>query len=154
MSIHGMNKLQKRLLDTYQHGLPISSTPYADMAGKLGVREDEVITALGRLSDAGMVSRVGAVFKPGTIGVSTLTAMTVPQARLEEVAALVNSYPEVNHNYEREHHFNLWFVITAATEMRLQEILDEIERSVSLPVMALPMQASYHIDLGFDLQWN
>jgi len=149
-----MNKLQKRLLDAYQHGLPISSTPYADMAGKLGVREDEVITALGRLSDANVVSRVGPVFRPGTIGVSTLTAMTVPQDRLDEVAALVNSYPEVNHNYEREHHFNLWFVITAATEMRMQEILDDIEQSVSLPVMALPMQASYHIDLGFDLQWN
>jgi len=154
MATHQITRLQKQLLDAYQHGLPISSTPYADMAGKLGAREDEVINALEKLTDAGLISRVGPVFRPGAIGVSTLTAMMVPKARLQEVATLVNSYPEVNHNYEREHHFNLWFVITAATEMRLQEILDEIERSVSLPVMALPMQASYHIDLGFDLQWN
>jgi len=101
-----------------------------------------------------VISRVGPVFRPGTIGISTLAAMKVPENRLEEVAALVNSYPEVNHNYEREHHFNLWFVVTAATEKRMQEILDDIEQNASLPLMSLPMQASYHIDLGFDLQWS
>jgi len=149
-----MNSLQKKLLDAYQHGLPISPTPYADMAGKLGVREDEVISALEKLANIGVISRVGPVFRPGTVGVSTLAAMEIPEARLEEVATLVNSYPEVNHNYEREHRFNLWFVVTAPTEKRIQEILDDIERKVSLPLMSLPMQSSYHIDLGFDLQWN
>jgi len=149
-----INDLQKRLLNTYQRGLPLSSAPYADMAGKLGVCEEEVIAALENLADAGVISRVGPVFRTGAIGVSTLAAMEVPEARIEKVAALVNSYPEVNHNYEREHHFNLWFVVTAATEKRMQEILDDIEQNASLPVMSLPMQASYHIDLGFDLQWR
>ncbi len=149
-----INDLQKRLLDAYQRGLPISSTPYANMAGELRVREEEVITALEKLADAGVISRVGPVFQTGAVGVSTLAAMEVPESRLEAVAALVNSYPEVNHNYEREHSFNLWFVVTAATEKRMQEILDDIEQSVSLPLMSLPMQASYHIDLGFDLKWG
>jgi len=154
MSAHALNNLQKRLLDAYQRGLPLSSTPYADMAEELGVSENEVIASLSRLADTGVISRVGPVFRPGTIGVSTLAAMEVPETRLEEVAVLVNSYPEVNHNYEREHHFNLWFVVTAATEKRMQEILDDIEQRASLPLMSLPMQASYHIDLGFDLQWS
>jgi len=153
MSIYKINSLQKRLLDTYQRGLPLSSTPYADMAGELGVCEEDVISALEKLADAGVISRVGPVFRPGTIGVSTLAAMKVPKTRLEEVAALLSSYSEVNHNCEREHHFNLWFVVTAATEKRIQEILDDIEQNASLPLMSLPMQASYHIDLGFDLQW-
>jgi len=154
MSTPEINNLQKRLLETYQRGLPLSPTPYADMAGKLGVREEVVIAALENLADAGVISRVGPVFRAGAIGISTLAAMQVPETRLEEVAALVNSYPEVNHNYEREHHFNLWFVVTAATEKRMQEILDDIEQNASLPLMSLPMQASYHIDLGFDLQWS
>jgi len=149
-----INALQKRLLNTYQRGLPLSSTPYADMADELGVSENEIIASLSGLADAGVISRVGPVFRTGTVGVSTLAAMEVPKNRLEEVAVLVNSYPEVNHNYEREHHFNLWFVVTAATERRMQEILDDIERNASLPLMSLPMQKSYHIDLGFDLQWN
>jgi len=154
MSAPQINDLQKRLLDTYQRGLPLSPTPYADMADELGVSENEVIASLSGLADEGVISRVGPVFRTGALGVSTLAAMEVPETRIEEVAALVNSYPEVNHNYEREYHFNLWFVVTAATEKRMQEILDDIERKVSLPVMSLPMQASYHIDLGFDLQWN
>jgi len=154
MGVPDVNNLQKRLIDAYQHGMPVSSTPYADMAVRLGVSEDDILSALKKLAKEGVMSRVGPVFRPGTIGVSTLAAMDVPEASMEKVAALVNSYPEVNHNYKREHHFNLWFVITAATEKRMQEILDDIEQKASLPVMSLPMQASYHIDLGFDLQWN
>jgi Transcriptional regulators len=148
------DNLQKRLLDSYQRDMPISATPYADMAAGLGVSESEVLSALRTLNKDGVLSRVGPVYHGGKVGVSTLAAMQVPSARLQEVAALVSAIPEVNHNYEREHHFNLWFVITAATEMRLQQILDHIEDSTSLPVMALPMKRSYHIDLGFELQWD
>ncbi len=154
MSAPDVNSLQKRLIDAYQRGMPVSPTPYADMAVCLGVGENEILSALKLLTDSGVASRIGPVFRSGSVGVSTLAAMQVPQARLEDVAALVNSYREVNHNYEREHRLNLWFVITADTEKRLQEILNGIEDSTALPVISLPMQASYHIDLGFDLQWD
>ena len=39
--------------------------------------------------------------------------MAVPPARLEAVAARVSAEPAVNHNYEREHDLNLWFVVAA-----------------------------------------
>ena len=79
--------------------------------------------------------------------------MAVPAERLLEVAELVSVYPEVNHNYEREHRFNLWFVLTAVSAGRIEEVLEEIEQRSGLPVMALPMVESYHADLGFDLKW-
>ncbi|HNE01785.1 MAG TPA: Lrp/AsnC family transcriptional regulator, partial [Plasticicumulans sp.] len=58
---------------------------------------------------------------------------------------------EVNHNYEREHRFNLWFVVTAGSEGRLQAALGAIERATGLPVLRLPLLQEYHIDLGFRL---
>ncbi|MFO1352428.1 MAG: Lrp/AsnC family transcriptional regulator [Gammaproteobacteria bacterium] len=146
-----MNSLDQRLLNDFQHGFPLVPRPYAAIAERLGATEDEVLTALTRLRVEGAVSRIGPVFAPRRIGASTLAAMAVPAERLEAIAALVSAYPEVNHNYEREHRFNLWFVVTAPNERHLQAVLREIETQSGSAVMALPLLADYHIDLGFPL---
>jgi len=75
-----------------------------------------------------VISRFGPVFKPNKIGVSTLAAMSVPADKLECVARIVSSLPEVHHNYQRDHEFNLWFVVTASNDEHLTNILDEIEQ--------------------------
>ena len=149
-----MNHLEKSLLNDFQRQLPLSEAPYAEMAARLGVTEDQVLQTLAALQKAGSVSRVGAVFDTGRIGASSLVAIAVPGERLEEVAGIINGYPETNHNYEREHHFNLWFVLTAASQERLQQVLDEIESRTGLKTLYLPMVEAYHIDLGFHLQWT
>ena len=149
-----LDALDRRLLDEFQSGIPLAPRPFAQMAEQLGVAEAEVIARLQRLTEAGAVSRVGPVFRPRQVGASTLAAMAVPPERLTEVATLVNGFPEVNHNYEREHDFNLWFVLTAPDRTRLERVLDEIGRRAGLPVLDLPMLAEYHIDLGFPLQWT
>ena len=149
-----MNNLDKRLLNEFQRDFPLSPTPYADIAARLNVTEAEVLDALRRLSESGAISRVGPVIRPHAIGASTLAALRVPPERLEAVAALVNGYPEVNHNYEREHAYNLWFVLTAPSKQRLAEVLRDIERRTGLTPINLPLVRDYHIDLGFELKWN
>ena len=149
-----LSGLERRLLSDFQHDFPLSPTPYADIAHELGVSEAEVLEALTRLKKQGAVSRVGAVLRPNTVGVSTLAAMAVPNAELETVAALVSAYPEVNHNYEREHTLNLWFVVTAPDSERLQQVLNEISTRSGYAVLPFPLLEDYHIDLGFDLKWT
>ena len=144
----------RRLLDEFQAGIPLVPGPFAQMAEQLGLAEGEVIARLRLLTESGAVSRVGPVFRPRQLGASTLAAMAVPPERLAEVATLVNSFAEVNHNYEREHAFNLWFVLTAPDQSGLERVLAEIGRRAGLPVLDLPMLAEYHIDLGFPLQWT
>ena len=145
--------LEKRLLNDFQHDLPMSPTPYADIAEQLGVSEDEVLTSISKLQDEGVISRVGPVFTPNRIGVSTLAAMSIPEEELECVARIISAFPEVNHNYERDHDFNLWFVVTASDEEHLAIVLQEIEQHAEYPLMSLPMLEDYFIDLGFKLQW-
>lgn len=145
--------IDRRLLNDFQSGLPLSPQPFADMAAKLGVGEAEVISRLERLTETGAISRVGPVFRPKRIGTSTLAAMAVPADRLMEVAAIVNGFQEVNHNYEREHAYNLWFVITGEDERHLSRVMSDIAQRTGLDVLDLPMLAEYHIDLGFPLQW-
>jgi siroheme decarboxylase len=146
-----MNNTDFRLLNDFQRAFPLSSRPFEAIGCRLGLTEAEVIERLRHQVITGGVSRVGAVFSPGRIGASTLAAMAVPPTRLPAIAELVSRRPEVNHNYEREHSFNLWFVAGAANEARLGVALDAIERESGLAVMRLPLVEDYHIDLGFDL---
>ena len=148
------SQLEQRLLNDFQHSLPLSPTPYAGLADELGVDESIVIESLDRLQREGVVSRVGAVFRPNRVGVSTLAAMAVPEELLESVAEIVSGFEEVNHNYELDNHFNLWFVVTAADKGRLQQVLREISDRAGHAVMDLPMEQDYFIDLGFDLKWT
>lgn len=149
-----LDDIDRHLLNDFQSGFPLVPRPFAEVAMRLGIGEAEVIARIQRLEAAGAVSRVGPVLRPQRIGASTLAAMSVPPERLREIADLVNDFPEVNHNYEREHEFNLWFVLTAGDEERLPEVMDEIASRTGIPVLDLPMLEEYHIDLGFPLQWT
>lgn len=141
-----------RLLNEFQRDFPLCPAPFAELAARLGVAEKAVLGSLEKLRREGKISRVGAVFAPKRIGASTLAAMAVPPEQLSAVAAAVNRFAEVNHNYEREHRYNLWFVATAASEGRLLATLGAIEQAAGYPLLALPMLEEFHIDLGFCLQ--
>ena len=149
-----MEDLDKRMIDAYQRDFPLTERPFAAIADKLGVSEEDVIEALKVLQQNGTLSRVGAVFKPNTVGHSTLAAMAVDGERLEEVADMVSGFEEVNHNYEREHRLNLWFVVAADDQERVEEVLQEIENLTGVKVLNLPMLDDYHLDLGFELKWS
>ncbi len=146
-----MTELELHLLNDFQHDFPLVPAPFAAIAARLGVSEARVLAMLAQLLACGKVSRVGAVFRPHSIGASTLAAMALPVDKLDEVAGLVSAYAEVNHNYEREHRFNLWFVATADDEANLRAVLRDIESRSGYPVLHLPLLEDYHIDLGFDL---
>lgn len=143
--------LEFRLLNEFQRGFPLVRRPYGEVATALGTDEAAVLAALRRLLGRGAVSRIGAVLAPRRVGASTLAALAVPPDRLEAVAGVVSGRPEVNHNYEREHRFNLWFVVTAVDGAALDATLEDIASSAAAPLLSLPLVEEYHIDLGFDL---
>jgi DNA-binding Lrp family transcriptional regulator len=151
-SINDYSPLEQHLLNDFQRDLSLSATPFADMAKQLKVSEQEVLQPIESLQARGVISRVGPVFRPNRVGVSTLAAMSIPQDKLECVARIISAFPEVNHNYEREHEYNLWFVVTASSEEHLDIVLYEIEQHAEFPLMSLPMLDDYFIDLGFQLK--
>lgn len=145
--------LRQRLLNDFQRDFPLTPTPYADLAEQLGVSETEVLGILRELTEDQTISRVGAIIPPNAVGASLLAAMAVPVERLVEVAGWVSGLLEVNHNYEREHRLNLWFVVTASDAGALERVLRRIEIRTGLPVLRLPLLEEFHIDLGFPLEF-
>ncbi|NOR42126.1 MAG: Lrp/AsnC family transcriptional regulator [Gammaproteobacteria bacterium] len=153
-SINNFSTLEQHLLNDYQRDMSLSATPYADMAKQLGVSEEKILESINSLQDRGVISRVGPVFRPNRIGVSTLAAMAIPEQDVECVARIISAFPEVNHNYQREHEYNLWFVVTASSAEHLDIVLYEIEQHTEYPLMSLPMLDDYFIDLGFNLKMS
>lgn len=149
-----LDTYDKRLLDEFQRGFPLTARPYAAMAKELGLDEDEVMERLRALRDSGAISRIGAIVAPQRAGWSTLAAMAVPPDRLNAVADLVSAYPAVNHNYEREHRLNLWFVVTGPDEGSVGRVLEDIQTRTGIDILDLPMIEAYRLDLGFPLQWT
>lgn len=147
----GVESLHFSLLNDFQRGFPLVARPYASIGACLGEAESEVINELTYLRACGKISRVGAVFAPCSVGASTLAALQAPAQRLDEIAAIVSARPEVNHNYLREHAWNLWFVVAAPNAAGVQAALRDIERQSRCRVISLPLEEEFHIDLGFDL---
>lgn len=143
--------LEFTLLNDWQRGFPLTARPFRVLGDKTGASEAAVLATLARLSACRAISRVGAIIAPGRIGASTLAALAAPEARLDDIAARVSAYPAVNHNYRREHAYNLWFVVTRPDAAALAATLAAISRETGCEVLNLPLEREYHIDLGFDL---
>ena len=141
----------RALIDGWQRDFPIAPAPFAEIGAALGLSEADVLTRLSRLQASGALSRVGAVVRPNTVGASTLAALAAPAEMLEEVAAAVIAEPGVNHAYEREHRYNLWFVVTAPDADGVAMAIARIEARTGMQALVLPLLQDFHIDLGFSI---
>ncbi|MDS0299783.1 AsnC family transcriptional regulator [Halogeometricum sp. S1BR25-6] len=144
-----LDAVDARLVDEYQSDFPVVERPFRAVGEELGVSEDEALARVRTLSERGIFRRFGAVLNPPVIGSSTLAAVSAPEDRFAEVAAIINDHRQVNHNYRRDHEWNMWFVVTAASREERDEILADIEERTGLEVLNLPMLTDYYIDLEF-----
>lgn len=152
--VQELDALDRRLIDGYQRGLPVCSRPFLALAEQLGTSEEVVIARLSRLEELGVLSRVGPVFDHALAGASLLAAVAVPEEERDTFAEIINRAPGVNHNYAREHAYNLWFVMTAPDEATLEARLDRLEEALGRQILRLPMLEGFHIDLSFPIPWE
>jgi DNA-binding Lrp family transcriptional regulator len=145
-----MDALDRRIINELQGGFPVCEHPFRKMAEHLGSTESELITRLGCMLEDGLLTRFGPMFHAENMGGAlSLCAMQVPPERFEAVAAQVNAFPEVAHNYQRDHAMNMWFVLATETPQALEATLDRIEEQTGLRVFNLPKQEEFYVGLHF-----
>jgi len=149
---HPMDDIDRRIINSLQEGFPISEKPYAEVAERLGLSEDDLLSRLTQLLAQGLLSRFGPLYHAERLGGGlTLAAIQVPTPEFERVANIVNSFPEVAHNYARDHYFNMWFVLATEKVETIQEIIDDIETQTQLTVYNMPKQAEYYLGLKLEV---
>jgi len=143
-----MDAIDVRLIDELQRGIEVRERPFAGIAAALSLSEDELLARVSRLLDAGVLTRFGPMYDAEAMGGAfTLAAMGVPEADFERTAMLVNSHPEVAHNYRREHALNLWFVLACERREDVARVTGEIERETGQAVLTLPKLDEYFVGL-------
>lgn len=140
--------IDRRLINALQGEFPLNETPFADIGGALGLAEAEVIARLQSLLDDRVLTRFGPMFQIERMGGAfCLAAIAVPEARWAEVAEAVNAFPEVAHNYRREHALNMWFVLATETPAGIAQAIARIEAATGLPVFAFPKLQEFFVDM-------
>jgi DNA-binding Lrp family transcriptional regulator len=148
-----MDDIDRAILNRIQSDFPITSRPFETIARELGLRESEVIERVGALKDQGIIRRIGANFVPGKVGfVSTLCAARVPEDKIDHFAQVVNRYPGVTHNYQRDNDFNVWFTFIARSREEIAQCLARIARETGVEtILNLPATKVFKIRAQFDL---
>jgi DNA-binding Lrp family transcriptional regulator len=146
-----IEQTDRQLINSLQLGLPLRRRPFAELAADLGISEEEIVERLRRLLDDKVLSRFGPMYDAVALGGEvTLAALAVPTDRFDEVAGIVNGFDEVAHNYEREHRYNMWFVVAAESRAEIARVLAAIEEKTGLCVLNLPKEEEYFLNLRLD----
>ncbi|MDL1964774.1 MAG: AsnC family transcriptional regulator [Deltaproteobacteria bacterium] len=148
-----MDDTDKAILNRIQSDFPIASRPYLAIADDLGLSEKDVIKRLVRLKENKIIRRIGGNFVPEKLGfVSTLCAAKVEEDKIDLFASIVNQYPGVTHNYQRNSEFNIWFTFIAPSMEEIEENLENIVQETGIKkIINLPATKVYKIKAHFDL---
>jgi DNA-binding Lrp family transcriptional regulator len=143
-----LSSLDKGLINLLQRGLPVCERPFLQIAQELNSTEDNVIEHLNRLLDSKVLSRFGPMFDAACLGGAfTLAALSVPEADFEKVTEQVNSFEQIAHNYRRDHHYNMWFVVATESQEEILHVIKKIEDKTHLPVLNTPKLEEFYVGL-------
>ena len=143
-----MDDIDRRIVNALQGGFPLCDRPFAEAGEALGLSERELISRLRGLLEKKVLTRFGPMYDAERLGGAfSLCAMSIPSQDFERAASLVNAHPEVAHNYERSHRYNLWFVLAADSPAAIRRTIEAIERETGYAVIDLPREEEYFVEL-------
>ncbi|WKJ89829.1 AsnC family transcriptional regulator [Methylomonas montana] len=146
-----MDDIDKTIINCLQQGFPICASPYRQVAEQLGITETDLLNRLQAMLADGVLSRFGPMYHAEQMGGAlTLAALKAPGARFDEVAEIVNAFPEVAHNYARNHALNMWFVLATEKPEQVQNVIAEIEKKTGLIVYNMPKISEYYVGLQLE----
>ena len=145
-----LDEIDRTIINRLQGEFPISERPFAECAKRLNMDESDLLNRITHLIQENVATRFGPMYQIEKLGGAfTLAAMKVPADQFERVAAQVNAFQEVAHNYERNHIFNMWFVLATETPEGIAETIARIESTTGLKVFNMPKEREYFIGARF-----
>ena len=145
------DQTSKNILNRIQADFPIDPRPYKVLAEELGLSEDQLIDQIEQMKQEMIIRRIGGNFSPDRLGFhSTLCAARVEPEKIELFNKTVNGFSGVTHNYQRNHHYNIWFTFIAPSVQEIKECLETISQKTGVTeILNLPATHVFKIAANF-----
>lgn len=152
-----ISELDKSLINLLQDGFPLTARPFLTVAQQLKehgteASEKEIMERIQIMLDDGLLTRFGPLYQAERMGGGlTLAAMMVEEKDYDRVNQQVNAFPEVAHNYRREHELNMWFVLATESPEGIEDCIDKMEAVTGYQVFNMPKEEEFYVGLKFAL---
>jgi DNA-binding Lrp family transcriptional regulator len=133
-----MDAIDEQILIATQDGIPLTGSPFRDIAQRLGLSEEEVVERIRLMKEKGMIRRFGASIGHRDIGIlaNAMCIWNVPEERVEDVGRIMASFPEVTHCYERPRRpgweYNLFTMVHSYTREDCEQVAARISESTGI----------------------
>jgi len=133
-----IDNLDKKIIAQIQGDIPVDPRPFAVMADRIGIREDQFISRLKNLIADGTIRRFGATLyhKEAGIRASAMAAWFVPEDRMEETGRALAQFKEVTHCYQRQPQkdwrYNLYTMIHGKSDEDCRAIAKRMSEQVGI----------------------
>jgi DNA-binding Lrp family transcriptional regulator len=143
----------RQILNALQGSIELVEQPFAPIAAQLGIAEDELLRRAQAMRDDGVLRHLSPIFDVFRIGYkSALVAVAIEPSRLDEAAAVITADAGVSHNYAREHHFNIWFVLAIPRERDFDATVGDLaQRAGAITYHVLPAIKLFKIAVEYDM---
>lgn len=128
-----LNVEDKSLLMELEYNFPLSPSPYAEVAERLEMSEDEVIFKTKLFIENEIIKRIGMYINFRAKGMDgALVAADIPIENLEKYRRIALGIRELTHNFIRNHpRYNVWFVIKAENRDLLNRKIENLMNEVN-----------------------
>jgi len=134
-----MDEIDSKLLAGLKKGIPLSNSPFNEIALELKIPVEEVLRRLNQLKVNKEIRRFGASIKPNSIGISAnaLVAWKVPPQSVQTVGKALSEIKEISHCYERttdnsDWTYNLYTVLHTQTRAEIEEMVHKLSSKWNL----------------------
>lgn len=133
-----IEETDKKVISLIQKDLPIHPRPFALMAEKIGISEEEFIGRVQRLKERGIIRRFGATLRHQQAGfkANAMIAWKTPEDSVTEMGKTLARFREVTHCYHRspkgDWPYNLYSMVHGGNRDECREIAQRLSSATGL----------------------
>lgn len=134
-----LDELDKKIISETQDGLPLVERPFAVVAKKIGIDEDELIRRLRNLKERKLIRRFGGALVPhkSVFKNNVLILWRIPENRdLNEAGEKLAAHHRVSHCYHRKTNsilpYQIYSMTHATDEEDMEKVVTELKSLVGI----------------------
>lgn len=131
-----LSTLDKKIVRLLSQDIPLTDTPFNDLAKKAGVKEGLFITRLKAYKKRGLLRKFSAVVNHRKLGfnANAMCAWNVPEKSVVKAGNLIAGFNEVSHCYQRKKYpdwnYNLYAMAHGKTKAECLSAAKKISRKI------------------------